>query len=73
LDNKTLEYVEKYFPIREIKAKAQQGQVTRNAVSEFVVQLAQTLRREVKSSGRTVIEPADIDNAFSKVKASCPF
>ena len=73
LDNKTLEHTEKYFPFSEIQNKAQQGQVTRNAVSEFIVQFAQVLRKDVKSSGRTVIEPGDIDSAFNKVKASCPF
>jgi hypothetical protein len=73
LDNTTLEHAEKYLPFDEIQNKARQGQVTRNAVSEFIVQFAQTLRQDVKSSGRTVIEPGDIDNAFSKVKASCPF
>ena len=73
LDKKTMEHVEEYFPFNEIQNKAEQGQVTRNAVSEFVVQFAQVLRQDVKSTGRTVIEPGDIDNAFNKVKASCPF
>lgn len=73
LDKKTLEHVEAYFPFQEIQTKAQQGQLTRNAVSEFVVQFAQILRKDVKSSGRTVIEPSDIDSAFNKVKSSCPF
>ena len=73
LDNKTLEYVEKYFPFEEIQTKAQQGKVTRNAVSEFIVQFAQVLRQDVKASDRTVIESSDIDSAFSKIKAFCPF
>ncbi|MBN2620244.1 hypothetical protein JXB22_04055 [candidate division WOR-3 bacterium] len=73
LSKETLEYVETYFPFSEIQSKAQQGQVTRNAVSEFIVMFAKVLRQEVKSSGRTVIESSDITSAFNKVKASCPF
>jgi len=73
LSKEMLEHAGKYFPFKEIQSKAQQGQVTRNAVSEFVVNFAQVLRQEVKASGRTVIESSDIDNAFNKVKTSCPF
>lgn len=73
LSKETLQHVEIYFPFNEIQNKAQQGQVTRNAVSEFVVQFAQALREDVKSSGRTVIEANDVDTAFARVKASCPF
>jgi histone H3/H4 len=73
LSKETLKHVETYFPFNEIQSKAQQRQVTRNAISEFIVMFAKVLRQEVKSSGRTVIESSDIASAFNKVKASCPF
>jgi len=73
LSNEILQHIETYFQFDDIQEKAQQGKVTRNAVSEFIVQFTHALRKNVKSSGRTVIEVSDIDAAFADVKASCPF
>lgn len=73
LSNDILKHVEKYFPIDEAAGKIKDGTITRNAISDFVIVFARTLREDIKSSGRAVIESDDVDAAYTKVKERSPF
>ena len=73
LSNDILKYAEKYISFDEIEKKVTQGAVRRNDISDFVIAFAQVLRKDVKASGRTVIETSDIDAAYVKVKERSPF
>lgn len=73
LSNDILKHVEKYFSFDEIEKKVSTGAIRRNDVSDFVIVFAQVLRKDVKASGRTVIEASDIDAAYARVKDRSPF
>ena len=73
LSKETLQHIEQYFPFDKIQKKTNQGTISRNDISDFVIAFARALREDVKAAGRAVIETNDIDAAFTKVKARSPF
>ncbi|UCC12905.1 MAG: hypothetical protein JSW02_05110 [candidate division WOR-3 bacterium] len=73
MSTEVLQHFEQYFHLSDINDKVNKGTITRNDVSEFMVQFARTLREHVKSAGRAEITVEDIDSAFNTVKPACPF